>query len=119
MDYVQRAEKVIREMDKKAISRVTTTKIRNLLSGISDIYNDVVQLDGDELGDDLRAKIQYLKVQFIYAAGRDAAVKDFIENAHILDDIDGIGNSKKKFIDMERYMEALVAYHRFYGGRDE
>ena len=45
--------------------------------------------------------------------------KKIINESKILNKIDQIGTSKKKFIEMERYMEALVAYHRFYGGKDE
>ena len=44
---------------------------------------------------------------------------EMIKESKILNKIDKIGTSKKKFIEMERYMEALVAYHRFYGGKDE
>ena len=32
--------------------------------------------------------------------------------------IKGIGNSRAEFIRFARYMEALVAYHRFFGGKD-
>lgn len=33
--------------------------------------------------------------------------------------IDEIGNDIKKYKDFAKYIEALVAYHKFYGGKDE
>lgn len=123
MGYVEDAEKVFKDWYLTQEPKITTTKIRGLLSGMSDIYNDVVRVEGEELPQDIVDRIQYLKVQFVYEYGRDdkkdGPVRRFINESKILNKIDQIGTSKKKFIEMERYMEALVAYHRFYGGEDE
>ena len=123
MGYVEDAEKVFKDWYSTRDKKITTSKIRGLLSGMSDIYNDVVRVEGEELPQDIVDRIQYLKVQFVYEYGRDdkkdGSVRRFINESKILNKIDQIGTSKKKFIDMERYMEALVAYHRFYGGKDE
>ena len=123
MGYVEDAEKVFKDWYSTRDKKITTSKIRGLLSGMSDIYNDVVRVEGEELPQDLVDRIQYLKVQFEYEYGRDdkkdGPVRRFINESKILNKIDQIGTSKKKFIEMERYMEALVAYHRFYGGKDE
>lgn len=123
MGYVEDAEKVFKDWYLTQEPKITTTKIRGLLSGMSDIYNDVVRVEGEELPQDIVDRIQYLKVQFVYEYGRDdkkdGSVRRFINESKILNKIDQIGTSKKKFIEMERYMEALVAYHRFYGGEDE
>ena len=123
MGYVEDAEKVFKDWYSTRDKKITTSKIRGLLSGMSDIYNDVVRVEGEELPRDIVDRIQYLKVQFVYEYGRDdkkdGSVRRFINESKILNKIDQIGTSKKKFIEMERYMEALVAYHRFYGGKDE
>lgn len=126
MSYVEDAEKVISKLsrDKKGNLKMTTSQIRGLLSGISDIYNDVVILKSDEIPEEIQKRIMYLKVQFVYEAGREPNVKEFIEQSKILDNqtgpsIDKAITSKKEFIAMERYMEALVAYHRYHGGRGE
>ena len=123
MGYVEDAEKVFKDWYSTRDKKITTSKIRGLLSGMSDIYNDVVRVEGEELPQDIVDRIQYLKVQFVYEYGRDdkkdGSVRRFINESKILNKIDQIGMSKKKFIEMERYMEALVAYHRFYGGKDE
>lgn len=123
MGYVEDAEKVFKDWYSTRDKKITTSKIRGLLSGMYDIYNDVVRVEGEELPQDIVDRIQYLKVQFVYEYGRDdkkdGSVRRFINESKILNKIDQIGTSKKKFIEMERYMEALVAYHRFYGGKDE
>ncbi len=124
--YVEEAQKVMNELHRnekvffgnQAERKITTSQIRGLLAGMSDIYNDVVQLDGN-LTDEIMGKIAYLKVQFIYESGRNEKVNKFIQKARLIEEIEGIGSSKQKFIDAERYMEALVAYHRFYGRKDE
>ncbi len=73
----------IRPRDKK----ITTSKIRGLLSGMSDIYNDVVRVEGEELPQDIVDRIQYLKVQFVYEYGRDdkkdGPVRRFINESKI------------------------------------
>lgn len=64
---------------------------------MSDIYNDVVRVEGEELPQDIVDRIQYLKVQFVYEYGRDKKDKKgskdkkdgpvgrFIKEAKILD----------------------------------
>lgn len=124
MNYVEKAELVVKELYLDANGKmneknmITTSKIRKLLAGMSDIYNDVV-MSPEELPEKITDRIQYLKVQFIYECGRDAQVKRFIEKSEIIKHIDKIGKRKSYFIKVEKYMEALVAYHRFYGGKDE
>ena len=51
-----------------------------------------------------------------YEAGRDQEVKRFIEKTHMMDCVDWIENSKEHFILYYHYVEALVAYHKYYGG---
>ena len=122
--YVDKAEAVKKKIntgknDKgKDYRKITTSKIRNLLAMSADIYNEVVDSD-EQLSEDVKARIEYMRVRFIYEAGRNPNdVKVFIEEAQILDAIKEIKGSKKRFILFNHYMEALVAFHRFYGGRD-
>jgi CRISPR-associated protein Csm2 len=123
-DYVKEAETVILGIQKKDrygndIFDMTTSKLRNILALVNSIYNEVVLLSEDKLPIAVQEKIKYLKVRIIYEAGRDRrVVKEFVDKAQIIDKIETIGDSRKKFIEFTRYMEALVAYHRFYGGND-
>lgn len=114
-NYVEIAENVIKTID---VKKLTTTQIRNLLAMTSDIYNEIMFLQDDRLNEDICGRIEYLKVHFIYAAGREPAVKTLADEAHIIEHIDKIKGSKKNYILFSHYMEALVAYHRYYGGRD-
>ena len=59
-----------------------------------------------------------LSHSFAYEGGRDSKVKDFIAKAYLLEYLKGIGSSRDDFIRFAHYMEALVAYHRFFGGRE-
>lgn len=119
--YVDRAEKAIKKLivvNKKGdeIINLTTSKIRNILSLVSDLYNDAQRYRSEELSEDLYNRVQYLKMRMAYEAGRENTVKEFLKKAELFEEIDKIGKSKKALIEFCHYMEALVAYHRFYGG---
>ena len=71
-----------------------------------------------QLTDELATEVQYLKVKIVYQAGREATVKKFVQASQLLECIDGIGTDMKKYDEFAHYVEALVAYHKFYGGQD-
>lgn len=120
LNYVGQAEKVIQNLGKDKYGNLflTTSKIRNLLGMISDLNNQAIHETGSKLSVELQGGIQYLKMRFAYEAGRERSVKEFVEKANIFDHIDQIGSDRKEFLLFCKYMEALVAYHKFYGGRD-
>ena len=126
-NYVDKADKAIRSLRDKAeqqrrgrgeLKIVTTSKIRNLLAMTADIYNQVMICQNDKLNDDLKGRIEYLRVRFMYECGREVLVKNFVEEADILSILKEINGSKKNYILFSRYMEALIAFHRYYGGKD-
>ena len=121
--YVDRAEKAIRKMivvDKNGREKInlTTSKIRNILFLVPDLYNDAQRHRSEELSDDLYNRVQYLKMRMAYEAGREKTVKNFLDTANLLQEINRIGKSKKALLEFCHYMEALVAYHKFYGGKE-
>lgn len=124
-NYVTKAEAVMKKLcNEKDSTRndtepVTTSKIRNLLAMTADIYNEVVNCKEEKLSKELVEQINYLKIRFVYEAGREPKVRKLIREAQILDCIDDIGNQRENYILFSRYMEALVAYRKFYGKRDE
>lgn len=119
-NYVERAEKVMRDLQEagKGRIRLTTSKIRNILAMVSELYNDSQRLRAEALTEELIGRVQYLKMRVAYEAGRERDVMDFVKKAAILEEIDQIGRKKEQLILFCHYMEALVAYHKFLGGRD-
>lgn len=118
--YVTDAEQVILELADKNFKvfkdTLTTSQIRNLLALTSTIYDEVLSKDVKSVID----QVAYLRVQFVYQSGRNMAVKKFVELAGILDILEIIQRDKKKedLIRFCHYMEALVAYFKYYGGKD-
>lgn len=122
-NYVDEAERVIKGLirtDKFGNSKLalTTSKIRNILSMVSELYTDAQHSREDKLDADMVSRVQYLKMRIAYEAGRERSVKDFVLAAGLLDYADEIGSSRQNLILFCNYMEALVAYHKFHGGRD-
>lgn len=124
VNFADLAEKAIKSLiyeDNRHNKKMdlTTSKIRNLLSMTNAIYNKTLHQSGDTISSELQHDVQYLKMRFAYEAGREPrVVKPFIEKSNIREYIDNIGDSKSALILFCNYMESLVAYHKFYGGRD-
>lgn len=116
-DYVDQAERVMRQLVDSRV-QLTTSKLRNILSRISDIYNAEVDRTDDKLLPESESSLQMVRIRIAYECGRENAVKQFVEEAKLLRYIKTVKNSRVKFIHFARYMEALVAYHRFFGGKD-
>ena len=124
-NYVKTAENVILKLSKEVDRRgnqnglVTTSKIRNLLAMTAEIYNDVINSTDEHLSQETNGRINYLKIRFVYEAGREKLVRSLVDEAQILSCLDDIKGSRKQFLLFSRYMEALVAYRKFYGQKDE
>ncbi len=124
LTYVDKAESVIESLQKvnkfsgEKELKLTTSKIRNILSMVSQLYNDAVRCKETAIDANMQSRVQYLKMRIAYEAGRDKDVKEFVEKSEILLIINEIGSSKENLILFCNYMEALVAYHRYLGGKD-
>ncbi len=128
-DIAAEAEKVIKSLiheDRrgKMVIDLKTNQIRKVLTAVNSLTGriDVYRAkhgQTDVLPVDLAAEVKYLKIKFIYQAGRENAVKSFVDRAKLINQIDAIGTSIPKYEEFARYIEALVAYHKFYGGRDK
>lgn len=118
-DIVQEAENFVKEklrrQDKKGFWKIdlSTSQIRKFLSAVNQIENKVVA-EEDVLSGEITNEIKYLKIILAYQAGRTSSVKPLY--TELIPRIDKIGNDKKKFVEFSRYVEAIVAYHKFYGG---
>ena len=113
-NYVDLAETLMSANSKS----ITTSKLRNWFSIANDIYN--VESRSSEIGlkPESCTKLLNLRVRIVYDAGKDSKIKDFVTSANLLSYIKGIGSSREQMIRFAQYMEALVAYHKYFGGRE-
>lgn len=113
-DYLDQAEEIMRNN----VKGITTSKIRRLYSLVIEIYNRENLRTESDLDPQSIADINMARVRFAYECGRDSNVKRFIEKTHLLEYMKGIGSSRTDFIKFARYMEALIAYHKYFGGSE-
>ena len=166
-NYVDEAERIMRALISSGTT-VTTSKIRNLLSLVTDIYNDESIRTEDKLKPDSVVKLNLMRVRVAYEYGRDTGenksrnkeegsdrdtgenksrnkeegsdrdrgesngrdkekssgketvypMKEFITQAHLLEYLKGISTDRADLIRFAHYMEALVAFHRYLGGKE-
>lgn len=135
-NYVDRANQVMRKLKEDASNNnykmVTTSQIRKFLAAVNRINGKIDQLKNgnktsvaSKIPEDLQMEIKFLKVKLAYQIGRADGgrnkinpVKAFAEQSGLFGEIDQIGNSVEKYEKFSRYVEALVAFHKFYGGKD-
>jgi len=113
-DYVDFAERLMQANYRK----ITTSKLRNLLSLLMDVYNTETLRTEQDICEDSAVKLQMARIRMAYECGRDRNTKEFVEAANLLPWLKAIGNSREQAIRYVHYMEAIVAYHRFFGGRE-
>lgn len=124
MDIISRAEAVIKDLPKDRSDNIQlkTNQIRKFLAAVNSVSNKVTVFkaasDSKELSNAIADEIRYLQVILVYQSGRERSVKEFVSMAGLLDMIKSIGKDISKYEEFARYMEALVAYHKFYGGKD-
>ena len=128
-DKVDLADKVMKKLstatDKSGKpSMVTTSQLRRFLTAVNTVTGKVEQYQNEtgtleKLSADLAAQVKFLKVKLAYQVGRQGkVVADFAKEADLMAAIDSIGSDAKKYEEFARYVEALVAFHKFYGGKD-
>lgn len=137
-NYVDRANQVMRKLKEKEdasnnnYKMVTTSQIRKFLAAVNRINGKIDQKKNGnktsvarKIPEDLQMEIKFLKVKLAYQIGRaedkqrNNPVKDFENKAELFKEIDGIGDSLEKYENFARYVEALVAFHKFYGGEED
>lgn len=126
-NYVDEAERIMRALISSGTT-ITTSKIRNLLSLVTDIYNDESIRTEDKLKPDSVVKLNLMRVRVAYEYGRDNGesvgkdkvypMREFITQAHLREYLKGISTDRADLIRFAHYMEALVAFHRYFGGKE-
>ena len=126
-NYVDEAERIMRALISSGTT-ITTSKIRNLLSLVTDIYNKENTSTEDKLQSDSVVKLNLMRVRVAYEYGRDNGesvgkdkvypMREFITQAHLREYLKGISTDRADLIRFAHYMEALVAFHRYLGGKE-
>ena len=126
-DYVDEAERIMRSLMSGG-KTVTTSKIRGLLSLVTEIFNVENLRTEEALLPESVVKINLMRVRVAYEYGRDTGesvgkdkaypMKEFITQAHLREYLKGISTDRADLIRFAHYMEALVAFHRYFGGKE-
>ena len=98
-------------------SGVKTNQIRNLYSAVQHIRVRAEQPGVDQ--EDINRRLIFLKPKLAYASGRQQALRPL--RNFLVPAIDSVVNSRNPRKARENFfllMESIVAYHKFYGGRD-
>lgn len=127
VDKAELAIKSIGKPDKnnpnKLYIKLKTNQIRKILTAVNilknkvDIYK-IAKSKEKKLDEELQMEIEFLRVNMSYQAGRDNLVREFVEKADLLNMVKDINGDIKAFENFCRYIEALVAFHKFYGGQE-
>lgn len=118
VDYVDEAERVMQRLLEDRGIGITTSKLRGFLSLVTEIYNVENLRTEPNLLPESQVKLMRVRVRVVYDAGRENAVMRFVKEARLLEYLKGIGGSRDSMIRFAHYMEALVAYHRYLGGKE-
>lgn len=131
VDKAELAIKSIGKPDKnnpnKLYIKLKTNQIRKILTAVNilknkvDIYK-IANPQAKKLDEELQMEIEFLRVNIAYQIGREKGkenlVREFVEKADLLNMVKDINGDIKAFENFCRYIEALVAFHKFYGGQE-
>ena len=93
---------------------LTTTKLRGIYGLVTNVYSRVNDAADFEK---CKGDLQYIKVRMAYEAGRDKSVKEFLRITHLMDAVSRV-QTYDQFLLYCRFAESLVAYFKFYGGKE-
>ncbi|MBQ6206825.1 MAG: type III-A CRISPR-associated protein Csm2 [Oscillospiraceae bacterium] len=114
-DFVDVAE---RHMS-RCFRSITTSKIRNLLSLVIDCYQAESRRTDEKITPESADALTNMRIRVVYEMGRDDRnVGQFVRETELLQYLAGIRDDRKALIRFYHYMEALVAYHKYMGGRE-
>ena len=131
VDKAELAIKSIRKPNKKnhdkLVIELKTNQIRKILTAVNilknkvDIYK-IANPQAKKLDEELQMEIEFLRINIAYQIGREKGkenlVREFVEKADLVNMVKNINGDIKAFENFCRYIEALVAFHKFYGGQE-
>lgn len=127
-DIAGKAEKIILGLKNDRLlggtNGLTTNQIRKFLTAVNTLTNKITlyrhqQEQTRELSEDLAKEVRFLKVKLAYQVARgNKGVKRFAEDTRLKEYIDMVGTDLKEYMAFAQFIEALVAYHKFYGEKE-
>ena len=127
-DIAGKAEKIILGLKNDRLlggtNGLTTNQIRKFLTAVNTLTNKITlyrhqQEQTRELSEDLAKEVRFLKVKLAYQVARgNTGVKRFAEDTQLKEYIDTVGTDLKEYMAFAQFIEALVAYHKFYGEKE-
>lgn len=111
---VKEADRLGKELKEK---NLTTSQIRNIFGEVRSIEQEV-RVGTEKLPLSVQRRLLMLKPKMAYQVGRfssNRALKDLVKT--LSDAIDLIGDDVGRFHSFVDLFEAILAYHRFHGGR--
>lgn len=122
LTFAKIAEEMIAPLDKTTHKRrllfqnLSVSKLRGIYSLITNIH---ARVNTPEDLDSCMSDLQYIKVKMAYESGRERNqdVKEFISRTYLMVLLDKI-ETYDQFVLYCRYAESLVAYFKFYGGKE-
>lgn len=117
-NYVDVAE----DLMERSARFITTSKLRSLMSLASGVYNTENLRTEPQLLPESITQLNLMRMHIAYECGRDFNVKKFVQNAHILNYLKWFSaeqpESRRELINFYHYLEAIVAFHRYFGGKE-
>ena len=115
-NFASTAERLMKGyLEKPEGGKLTTSKLRGIYAMVMNVYTKV---NCPEDYQKSKPDIQDLKVRMAYEAGREQAVKSFLTTTRLMDVLNKV-TSYDQFMLYCRYAESLVAYFKFFGGKDQ
>ena len=116
-DYVGLAEEKVSNIFSEERNVISTSKLRNFLAMVSVIYDKELRSGKDTLSPDSISALMLMRVRLAYECGRDPGTKRFVEKTKMISYLKGV-KTKEDFMTYAHYLEAIIAYHRYFGGKE-
>lgn len=105
---------------------ITTSKLRNILTLFTSAYNrelvasyQNINNQDAKLSPATEKELLAARIRIVYECGREPkSVGNFVRNTNILSYLKGLNGNQAYFLEFYHYLEALVAYHKFHGGKE-
>ncbi len=95
---------------------VSVSQIRNFFGELRRVQLELARQDGDQLQEKEYRQLMRLGTLLRYQAARHQVLKPLTETIFMA--IQSVGQDRKAFENFVDFVEAIVAYHRYYGGKN-